>query len=163
MVKAQPAFTEAMKISEEAGNIYYQIFNGSCLGGVMAVRGKLKEATDICRQSLDLAIENGIEQTGIVGSLYGVLGMILCEWNDLDEGIRMINKGIELSEQGRDPVILASCRISLLRALIYRNDIAGAFEVFEKFNQSVRNFKLPPWITNTTSALNVLFWMAARL
>ena len=128
---------------------------------VMQVRGKLKEATDICRHSLSLAIENGIEQMGVVGSLYGNLGMILCEWNNLDEGIRLINKGIELSEQGRDPVILGSIRISLLRALIYRVDLAGAFNVIEKLNESVRDFMLPPWITNTTSALNVLFWLAA--
>ena len=161
LVKAQQAFSEAMKISQTAGNIYYQVFCGSCLGGVMQVRGMLKEATDICRQSLSLAIENGIEHMGVVGSLYGNLGMILSEWNNLDEGIRLINKGIELSEQGRDPVILGSIRISLLRALIYRVDIAGAFNVIEKLNESVRHFMLPPWITNTTSALNVLFWLAA--
>ena len=161
LVKAQQAFSEAMKISEEAGNMYYNIFAGSCLAGVLLMRGKLVEAKNISQQSLNLALKNGIIQTGIVGSLYGNLGMIRCEWADMDEGIDLIKKGIQLSEQGRDPVILASCRISLLRALIYRNDIAGAFEVFEKFNQSVRNFKLPPWITNTTSAFNVLFWLAS--
>jgi LuxR family maltose regulon positive regulatory protein len=161
LIKAQPAFSEAMKISKEAGNIYYQIFNGSCLGGVMSMRGKLKEATEIARQSLRLAIENGMEQTGIVGSLYGVLGMILCEWNDLDEGLRLINKGIEVSEQGRDPVILGSIQVSLLRALLYRMDFAGAYKAMERLNESVRNFALPPWITNTTGALNVLFWMVA--
>ena len=85
---------------------------------------------------LSLAIENGIEQTGIVGSLYANLGMILCEWNDFDEGIRLINKGIELSELGRDPVILASCQISLLRALMYRMDFAGALKVMENINET---------------------------
>ena len=160
LVKAQRAFSEAMRISEEAGNIYYNIFAGSCLAGVMLMRGKLIEAKNISQQSLSLALKNGIVQTGIVGSLYGNLGMIRCEWADIDEGIDLIKKGIELSEQGRDPVILASCRISLLRALIYRKDIAGAFKVIEKFNESQRKFTLPPWITNTTSAFNVLFWLA---
>ena len=73
-----------MKISQAAGNIYYHVFAGSCLGATMMYRGKFKEATAICRQSLNLAIENGIEQTGIVGSLYGTLGLMLCERNDLD-------------------------------------------------------------------------------
>jgi LuxR family maltose regulon positive regulatory protein len=158
-VKAQQAFSEAMKISQEAGNIYYQIFAGSCLGSVMLMRGKFKEATDICQQSLSLAIENGIEQTGIAGSLYGNLGMILCEWNDLDEGIRLIKKSIELSEQGRDPVIMASCQISLLRGLIYRMDFAGVLKVMEKINERARDFMLPPWITNTVSAFNVYIWL----
>jgi LuxR family maltose regulon positive regulatory protein len=161
LVKAQQAFSEAMKISQAAGNIYYHIFAGSCLGSVMLMRCRFKEATDICQQLLSLAIENGIEQTGIVGSLYGSLGMILCEWNDLDEGIRLIKKGIELSEQGCDPVIMASCSTSLVRALLYRIDFAGALKVMETLNERARDFMLPPWITNTISAFNVYIWLAS--
>ena len=161
LVESQQAFVEAMKISKAAGNIYYHIFAGSCLGSIIFKRGKLKEAKDISRQLLRLAIENGIEQTGIVGSLYANLGMIFCEWNDLDEGIRLLNKGIELSELGRDPVILASCQVGLLRALMYRMDFAGAFKLMENINERTGHFTLPPWITNTISALNVFFWLGS--
>jgi LuxR family maltose regulon positive regulatory protein len=160
-VKAQQAFSEAMKISQAAGNIYYHIFAGSCQGAVIMMRGKLKEAKDICEQSLSLAKKNGIFQTGIVGGLYSTLGMIFCEWNDLDEGIRLINKGIELSEQGRDPVSLASCRISLLRASIYGMDLAGAADVMEKLNKSMDDFRLPPWITNPIAAFNAYSYLAS--
>jgi len=161
LVESQQAFVEAMKISKAAGNIYYHIFAGSCLGSIIFKRGKLKEAKDISRQLLRLAIESGIEQTGIVGSLYANLGMIFCEWNDLDEGIRLLNKGIELSELGRDPVILASCQVGLLRALMYRMDFAGAFKLMENINERTGHFTLPPWITNTISALNVFFWLGS--
>lgn len=159
--KQQQAFSEAIKISREAGNIYYHIFAGSCLGSVMMKRGKLKEAKDFSRQLLNLAIENGIEQTGIAGSLYGNLGTILCEWNDFDEGLRLINKGIELSEQGRDPVILAICQISLLRALMYRMDFAGAVKLMESINERAADFKLPPWVKSAISALNVFFLLGS--
>ena len=161
LVEQQQAFSEAMKISKAADNLYYHIFAGSCLASVMMKRGKLKEAKDFSRQLLNLAIENGIEQTGIVGSVYGNLGTILCEWNDLDEGIRLINKGIELSELGRDPVILAICQICLLRALMYRMDIAGAIKLMEDINKRQDSFVLPPWVTNTISALNVFFWLGS--
>ena len=161
LVESLQAFSEAMKISKAAGNIYYHIFAGSCLGSIIFKRGKLKEAKDISRQLLSLAIENGIEQTGIVGSLYANLGMIFCEWNDLDEGIRLLNKGIELSELGRDPVILASCQVGLLRALMYRMDFAGAFQLMENINERTGHFTLPAWITNTISALNVFFWLGS--
>jgi LuxR family maltose regulon positive regulatory protein len=160
-VKAQQAFSEAMKTSQASGNIYYHIFAGSCLGSVMLMRAKFKEATNICQQLLSLAINNGIEQTGIVGSLYGNLGLILCEYNDVDEGIRLLNKAVELSEQGQDPVIMASCQISLLRGLIYRTDFAGAFKLMEKINERSSDFMLPPWITNTISALNVYMWIGS--
>jgi LuxR family maltose regulon positive regulatory protein len=161
LVEAQQAFFEAMKISKAAGNVYYHIFAGSCMGSTLFKRGKLKEAKDISRQLLSLAIENGIEQTGIVGSLYANLGMIFCEWNDIDEGIRLLNKGVELSELGRDPVIVASCQVGLLRALMYRMDIAGALKLMENINERAGNFALPPWITNTISALNVFFWLGS--
>ena len=161
LVESQQAFVEAMKISKAAGNVYYHIFAGSCLASVMMKRGKLKEAKDFSRQLLNLAIENGIEQTGIVGSLYGNLGTILCEWNDFDEGIRLINKGIELSKLGRDPVILAICQLSLLRALMYRLDLAGALKLMENINERAGNFAFPPWVTNTISALNVFFWLGS--
>jgi LuxR family maltose regulon positive regulatory protein len=161
LVEAQQVFLEAMQISKAAGNLYYHIFAGSCLGSIIFKRGKLKEAKDMCRQLLRLAIENDLEQTGIVGSLYANLGMILCEWNDIDEGIRLINKGIKLSELGRDPVILASCQVGLLRALMYRMDFAGALKLMENINEHASNFTLPPWITNTISALNVFFWLGS--
>jgi LuxR family maltose regulon positive regulatory protein len=161
LVEAQQAFSEAMKMSKAAGNVYYHVFAGSCLGSVMLRRGKFKEAKDFNRQLLSLAIENGIEQTGIVGSVYANLGTIFCEWNDIDEGIGLLSKGIELSELGRDPVILASCQIGLLRAFMYRMDIAGALKLMENINERAGNFVLPPWITNTISALNVFFWLGS--
>ena len=161
LVEAQQAFCEAMEISKAAGNVYYHIFAGSCLASVMAKRGQFKEARDFSRQLLGLAIENSIEQTGIAGSLYANLGMILCEWNDFDEGIRLLNLGIELSEQGRDPVILASCQLGLLRASMYRMDFAGAFKLMENINERAGNFALPPWITNAISALNVFFLLGS--
>jgi LuxR family maltose regulon positive regulatory protein len=160
LVEQQQAFIEAMKISKAAGNVYYHIFAGSCLGSILFRRGKLKEAEDLNRQLLSLAIENGIEQTGIAGSLYGSLGNILCEWNDFDEGMRLLNKGIELSELGRDPVILASCQIGLLRALMYRMDIAGALKLMDEITERAGNFALPPWVISPIAAFKVFFWLA---
>ena len=93
--------------------------------------------------------------------MYGNLGMIFCEWNDMDEGIRLLNKGVELSELGRDPVILATCQVGLLRALMYRMDFAGAFKLMEEINERAGSFTLPPWITNAISALNVFFWLGS--
>ena len=161
LVEAQQAFSEAMQISKAAGNVYYHIFAGSCLASVVFKRGKLKEAEDISRKLLQLAVENGIEQTGIAGSLYGNLGMIFSEWNDIDKGIRLLHKGVELSELGRDPVILATCQVGLLRALMYRMDFSGAFKLMEDINKRAGNFTLPPWITNAISALNVFFLLGS--
>jgi len=157
LVESQQAFSEAMKISKAAGNVYYHLFAGSCLGSIMVKRGRLKEAKDLSRQLLDIAIENGMEQTGIAGSLYGNLGTILCEWGDFYKGITLLNNGIELSELGRDPVILAICQLGILRALMYRMDVAGALKIMENINERAANFALPPWVKSAISAVNVFF------
>jgi LuxR family maltose regulon positive regulatory protein len=157
LVESQQAFSEAMEISKAAGNVYYHLFAGSCLGSIMVKRGRLKEAKDLSRQLLDIAMENGIEQTGIAGSLYGNLGTILCEWGDFDKGIRLLNNGIELSELGRDPVILAICQLGILRAFMYRMDLAGALKIMENINERAANFALPPWVKSAISAVNVFF------
>jgi hypothetical protein len=91
LTKAQQAFSEAKKICEAAGNIYYSLFVGNCLGTAMLWRGRLDEAEDILRKSLKLAKDNGILQTGIVGSLHSTLGTVLCERSKFDEGIPLIN------------------------------------------------------------------------
>ncbi len=161
LVKAQQAFTEAKKICEAAGNIYYNIFAGNCLGAAMLWRGRLKEAEDMCRRSLNLANENGIYQTGTVGSLYSTLGTALCERNEFDQGVRLIHKGIELCQQGRDPVNLAACRMGLWRASMLRADIAGVLGVMQDLNEQASAFRLPYWITNSISALNAIIWLGS--
>jgi len=127
----------------------------------MVQSGKLNDAEEFNRQMINLAIENGIEQTGIGGSLYGNLGMILCEWGKFDEGIRLINKGIEISELGRDPVIVAVCQISLQRAFVYQMNLNGAFKLMQEINSRAANFVLPSWVTNLISALKVLFLLGS--
>jgi LuxR family maltose regulon positive regulatory protein len=39
-------------------------------------------------------------------------------------------------------------------------DLVGAFSVIEKLNESTREFRLPPWITNVIAANNVYSWLA---
>jgi LuxR family maltose regulon positive regulatory protein len=161
MAKAQRAFTDAKKICEAAGNIYYEIFAGNCLAAAMLWRGRLDEAEDVCRQSLNLANENGIFQTGAVGSLHSTLGTALCERSEFDQGIRLISNGIELCQQGRDPVNLAACRMGLWRALMLRADIAGVLRVMQDLNEQASSFRLPHWITNSISALNAIIWLGS--
>ena len=159
--KAQRAFAEAKKICEAAGNIYYNIFAGNCLAAAMLWRGRLNEAEDMCRQSLILADDNGILQSGTVGSLYSTMGTALCERNELDEGIQLIHKGVELCQQGRDPVNLAACRMGRWRALIQRADFAGVLSVMQDLNEQAGSFRLPHWITNSISALNAIIWLGS--
>ena len=161
LAKAQQAFSDAKKICEAAGNIYYNIFVGQCLATNMLWQGRLYEAEDILRKYLILAKDNGIFQTGTVGSLHSTLGTVLCERSEFDEGIQLINKGIELCQQGRDPVSLAGCRMGLWRALMQRADFAGVLRVMQDLNEQASDFQLPLWITNSISALNAIIWLGS--
>lgn len=153
------AFAEAKRISTKAGNIYYQVFTGSCQCSIMIMRCKFQEATEICEQSLDVAIKNYLEQTSVAGSLYSNLGIIRCESNALDQGLDLLHKGVEVSKLGCDSVIVASCGVNLLRRLSYRLDFAGALNTMEMLRQCARDFTLPPWITNSIATIQVFLWL----
>jgi LuxR family maltose regulon positive regulatory protein len=50
--------------------------------------------------------------------------------------------------------------MGLLRALLSRKDFEGAFKIMQVINESASDSILPPWITNTISALTIFFWLA---
>lgn len=52
LVKAHHAFSEARKMSQVAGNLYYQVFAGSCLAAVMLMQAQLKAAKVLSQKML---------------------------------------------------------------------------------------------------------------
>jgi LuxR family maltose regulon positive regulatory protein len=158
--EAYHAFSKAMEISREAGNIYVHIFALACLGGVVGMRGQLSDAFEICQEGLSLAQEHGLIQTSSAGSLHGTLGWIYSEWHEFDRAIAHLNKGIELSIQNRDPFFLTSSRWNLMKTLIHRGDYVTAEGLLKELNAGAREVPLPAWMANTVSAFNALYELA---
>ena len=162
LMSARYAFSEAKKVSEEAGNTYFYLFASSCLAGIDGLQGRINQAEETYSRLLKYAEENGMSQTSLTGSIYAALGGIHCERNNLAEGIPLIEKGIRLAKLGHDMVVLESCRLHLVRASILKKDCADALRTLQKFEKTAKEFDIPPWMIHTASALKAEVWLVNK-
>jgi len=161
LMSARYAFNEAKKVSEAAGNIYFFIFAASCLAGIDGLQGRLDQAEQTYQSLLKFAEDNGMLQTSLVGSLYTALGGIILERDDLDEGIRLMEKGLHLALMAHDVVVTASGRLHLARALTLKGDLIGAQKVLQEIEKAACEYDIPPWIHHIASALKAEIWLAS--
>ncbi len=159
LMSARYAFSEAKKVSEQAGNTYFFLFASSCLAGIDGLQGRIKQAKETYHRLLKYAEENGMLQTSLTGSIYAALGGIYCERNNLAEGIPLIEKGIKLAELGHDIVVLESSRLHLVRAFILKRDYTQALRILQEFEKTAKEFDIPPWIIHAASALKAEIWL----
>jgi len=158
LIKAHQAFLEAKNISEAAGNIYMNLLASHSLYVIEMMQGKLKENKEKFQNLIRLAEECGMSRIGIAGSNYSILGYLHCEKGEFEEGIRYIEKGIEIAEMGHDTITLVGCYFNLIRALYYKNDFTGAQSLIQKIEKIAADFTLPPWMTHTLEASKGLIW-----
>ncbi len=151
---------EALELSKSAGNIYMTLIASMKLAVTVRQQGQLREVIDICQQHLHLADVSGLSQTVIVGCLWAILGEVLAEFNHLDEAIDQTTKGVNLTEQGNDIMLIGWSNLCLLMVLFSSGDITGAEEIINKLENIAREHHIPPWIINPISEWQVRIWLS---
>jgi len=151
---------EALELSKSAGNIYMTLIASMKLAVTVRQQGQLREVIDICQQHLHLADVSGLSQTVIVGCLWAILGEVLAEFNHLDEAIDQTTKGVNLTEQGNDIMLIGWSNLCLLMVLFSSGNISGAEEIINKLENIAREHHIPPWIINPVSEWQVRIWLS---
>ena len=159
MEKAEQAFSEAISISQKAGNVSFHLFAGLALAGIQTYQGRMGEAEELCRRLLQIAEESGMDQTGNAASILSILGGILCEKNDLEKGLPLLQKGLELGRLSHDVMALQGIRLNILRVLILEKEFGEAFHVIRKIEKDAKDFNLPPWMFHVVSAYKAQIWL----
>jgi LuxR family maltose regulon positive regulatory protein len=151
---------EALEASKAAGNIYMILIASVKLAVTMRQQGQLEQVIEMNQQQLQLANENGLSQTAVIGWLLATWGVVLADLNDLDGALHQAEKGVELTERGGDVAMLGWSYVCLTRVLYSRGDMAGAEEIIQKMEIVARKFTVPPWITNQMAAWQARIWLA---
>jgi LuxR family maltose regulon positive regulatory protein len=159
-VSAYHARVEALEASKTTGNVYMILFGSLRLVVALRHLGRLQQAIEICQQQLKLANENGLSQTALVGWLYTLLGEILAERDELDNALRLTNKGVELTERGKDVILLGNSYMCLMRVLFSKGDLDIAKKIIEEVDSSALKQNLSPWIMNQMAAWQARIWVA---
>jgi LuxR family maltose regulon positive regulatory protein len=159
-VSAYHARAEALEASQATGNVYMNLFASLRLVVSLRDLGRLQQAIELCQQQLELAKESGYSQTALIGWLYTLWGEILAERNELDSALQLTNKGVELTERGKDKILLGSSYMCLMRVLFSRGDFDIAQKLIQEVDTSGLKQNLSPWILNQMAAWQARIWVA---
>ncbi|MCI0729526.1 MAG: LuxR family transcriptional regulator, partial [Chloroflexi bacterium] len=133
---ARLALTEAIALSQAAGDIFTTILATLGLGNVQEAENQLHLAAEIYRRVLQLA---GDQPLQIIYEAHLGLARILYEWNDLDAAEQHGRQGLHLARQ-YDQVIdrFIVCEVFLARLKLAQGDVAGAAAILAQASQSAR-------------------------
>ena len=159
MPKAEKAFSAAISIMEKAGNTSFYLFAGLALAGIYTYMGRMQDSETLCKRLLKVGEEAGMSKTGNVASLHSILGGILCEKNELEAGIPMIKKGLELAKLSHDLIALQGIRLNWIRVLIVTKDFPRALRFIDEIMKDSKRIDLPPWMSHVVAAYQARIWL----
>jgi LuxR family transcriptional regulator, maltose regulon positive regulatory protein len=113
--EARRAYLEAVRISQEAGNLYMNIISSANLAEVLTERGELHLANRILVETLEKASRPDGQKLPLADRIFYSLGRISYEWDELEEADQYIRQGIELCQQWGNNNLLASSNVRLAR------------------------------------------------
>ncbi len=135
-VEAQRMLTEAIALSQAAGDIFTTILATIGLGQVQEANNQLYQAADTYRYILQMA---GDQPLQIIYEAHLGLAHILYEWNDLDAAEQHGQQSLELARQ-YDRVIdrFVVCELFLVRLKLAQGDVAAASTLLSQADQSAQ-------------------------
>ncbi len=107
--EANRAYTEAIRIGREAGNLHMVIIANSNIADILMEQGQLHRAADTYTQSLQMAVRPDGQRSPLAGNLYAGLGKLSYEWNQLNDAEQYIHQCIDLCRQWGDCDLQAIC------------------------------------------------------
>ena len=133
---ARRPLTEAIALSQAAGDIFTIILATIGLGLVQEAENQLYQAAETYRRVLQLA---GDQPLQIIYEAHLGLARVLYEWNDLDAAEQHGRQSLHLARQ-YDRVIdrFVLCEVFLARLQLARGDVAGAATLLAATAQSAR-------------------------
>jgi LuxR family maltose regulon positive regulatory protein len=121
---ARQSLTEAISLSQAAGDVFTTILATIGLGNVQEADNQLHQAAETFQQVLQLA---GDQPLQIIYDAHLGLARVLYEWNDLDAAQKYGEQSLQLARQ-YDKVIdrFIVCEVFLARLKLARGDVAEA-------------------------------------
>jgi len=133
---ARRAYTEAISLSQAAGDIFTTILATIGLGNVQEADNQLYPAAETYRRVLQLA---GDQPLQIIYEAHLGLARVLYEWNDLDEASQHGRQSLHLARQYERVIDrFVTCEVFLARLKLAQGDAAGAAALLAEVGQSAR-------------------------
>ncbi len=144
-VAARQALTEAIALSQAAGDIFITILATIGLGNVQEADNQLYQAAETYQRILDMA---GDQPLQIIYEAHLGLARVRYEWNELNAAEQHGRQSLDLARQ-YDKVIdrFIVCEVFLARLKLAQGDETGAAAILAQADQTARQknfvFRLP--------------------
>jgi LuxR family maltose regulon positive regulatory protein len=159
-VAACQTVAKAVEYSRASGTTYLILSTSLHLGALLIARGDLKQADELLQEMRYFAEERGVLSTEMSGCMFDELGLVQCEWNNLDRARVYLERGSALSEQGFDVGVLGYSYLTTIRDLFSRGDLQAAQNVIQKMDRLENEASVPAWYANQKEAWKVRIWLA---
>jgi LuxR family maltose regulon positive regulatory protein len=130
--EATNAYTEAIRIGREAGNLHMIIIANSNMAEILMEQGLLHKSADILTHSLQMAVRPDGQRSPLAGKLYAILGKLAYEHNQLDDADQYIHQCIDLCRQWGETDFQAIGCAMLARLEQARNNLEKAQEAMRE-------------------------------
>jgi LuxR family maltose regulon positive regulatory protein len=149
-IAAGEAYSEALSISEESGDIFVQLLATTAVGWVQAAGTQLFQAAESFQHVLELFADQPLP---IASEAHSALARILYEWNELDRAQRHGEQALELARQYESNVdVPVSCQVFLARLKLTRGELAGATDLLAEADAAVREHNFSRLVPEVTAA-----------
>ncbi|KAA3655717.1 MAG: hypothetical protein DWQ04_33180 [Chloroflexi bacterium] len=143
---ALQTLSDALKAGYQAENVYLTLLAGFKLTAILRQKCLLQQAFATSEELLTLAERTNMDHTSMVGVLNSLQGEILSEWNRIDEALPLVNKGVEITIEGKNLGMLGWSHLIKARVLLTQRDWEGIQAIINKFEQMTKKTDVPPWI-----------------
>ncbi|PLX12787.1 MAG: hypothetical protein C0597_12510, partial [Marinilabiliales bacterium] len=135
--------------ASKVNNLYLKLVSETKTAYVLRLEGRFNEAYKICTTLLEtFHADSSIEgfKIGLLSSIiYSIMGFILVEKNEIEEGIKFSLKGYELSRRVTSVSFKGYSALLLAESYYKAGDYKKALEIIEDL-ESILNKKVAQWL-----------------
>lgn len=143
---AEHDYHQAAASSKRGEHVFLYRVSSAKLANNFLARGHLKAGAETIQQAIEFTDTWGMLETPRTPLLFTILADIQCEWNQLTEALKNINKGIAQSEEANNLLAAAWGHRTLAKILFSSGELAAANKAIGKLESLARRTKLPSYI-----------------
>ncbi|MBW2091233.1 MAG: HTH-type transcriptional regulator MalT [Deltaproteobacteria bacterium] len=155
--------TEAIAISQAAGDTFETVLATSRLGRLHEIQGHLHQAAKTYQEALQIAARHDGPPPPIAALAHMGLGDVLREWNDLDNALPHMLKAIALYRKWGSPLLLPEGFANLARVKYAQGDMKGTLSAIEEAERLAQESHLAPTISRISGIRARLLLKMGRL
>src|SRR5215213_9318078 len=158
-VAAEAAFSEVRTLIDTSGRSWFRPFEMTYSASVLMQRGRLLEASLLCRQVIQ-SVGDQPKEVWAQTALY-VLGCIYLEWGLLDDARRALERADELGEVMQELHVRGLSRAALARVMWAQGEREAALDEIERAIDFANELGALQFV-RTISAQQARFWLSSN-